>query len=87
VEQLPVVIGKLQLAYDLFRVLDGATARLDLLALWPLLLEHNHPPDRAAWAFGHAMVEYWTQGLSIAETRQRVDYYGGQYGQVAPEAS
>ncbi len=75
VEQLPVVISKLQLAYDLFRVLDGATARLDLLALWPLLLEHNDPPDRAAWAFGHAMVEYWTQGLSIAETRQRVDYY------------
>jgi predicted GTPase len=86
VEQLPVVIGKLQLAYDLFRVLDGATARLDLLALWPLLLEHNDPPDRAAWAFGHAMVEHWTQGLSIAETRQRVDYYGGQYGHVAPEA-
>jgi hypothetical protein len=25
------------------------------------------------------------QGLSIAETRQRVDYYGGQYGQVAQD--
>ncbi|WP_017297096.1 GTPase family protein [Nodosilinea nodulosa] len=80
VEQLPVVLGKLQLAYDLFKVVGPDTARLDLLALWPLLLEHNDQPDRAAWAFGHAMVEYWSQGLSIAGTRQRVEHYLGQYG-------
>lgn len=80
VEQLPVVLGKLQLAYDLFKVVGPDTARLDLLALWPLLLDHNDQPDRAAWAFGHAMVEYWSQGLAIADTRQRVEYYLGQYG-------
>ncbi|MGB3200906.1 MAG: GTPase, partial [Nodosilinea sp.] len=79
VEQLPVVLGKLQLAYDLFKVLGPDKAQLDLLALWPLLLDYNDQPDRAAWAFGHAMVEYWSQGLSIADTRQRVEHYLGQY--------
>ncbi|MGF1569309.1 MAG: GTPase family protein [Nodosilinea sp.] len=81
VEQLPVVIGKLQLAYDLFKVVGTETARLDLLALWPLLLDHNDPPDRAAWAFGHTMVEYWTQGLSVKQTRRRLDDYLAQFDQ------
>ncbi|MBW4485404.1 MAG: 50S ribosome-binding GTPase [Tildeniella torsiva UHER 1998/13D] len=79
VEQLPVVLGKLQLAYDLFKVIGPDQVQLDLLALWPLLLDHNDHPDRAAWAFGHAMVEYWSQGLAIADTRQRVEHYLGQY--------
>ncbi|MGF1518246.1 MAG: GTPase family protein [Nodosilinea sp.] len=79
VEQLPVVLGKLQLAYDLFKVLGPDKAQLDLLALWPLLLEHNDQPDRAAWAFGHAMVEYWSQGLTVDATRQRVEHYLGEY--------
>ncbi|MBE9156075.1 50S ribosome-binding GTPase [Nodosilinea sp. LEGE 06152] len=79
VEQLPVVLGKLQLAYDLFKVIGPDQAQLDLLALWPLLLDHNDQPDRAAWAFGHAMVEYWSQGLPVDATRQRVEHYLGQY--------
>ncbi|WP_035985221.1 GTPase family protein [Leptolyngbya sp. KIOST-1] len=79
VEQLPVVLGKLQLAYDLFKVVAPAQVQLDLLALWPLLLEHNEQPDRAAWAFGHAMVEYWSQELSIADTRPRIEHYLEQY--------
>ncbi|PSN12433.1 GTPase, partial [filamentous cyanobacterium CCT1] len=79
VEQLPVVLGKLQLAYDLFKVVGPDKAQLDLLALWPLLLDYNDQPDRAAWAFGHAMVEYWSQGLSTAKTRQRIEHYLEQY--------
>ncbi|MGG6239460.1 GTPase family protein [Nodosilinea sp. AN01ver1] len=79
VEQLPVVLGKLQLAYDLFKVIGPDKAQLDLLALWPLLLDHNDQPDRAAWAFGHAMVEYWSQELTVDATRQRVEHYLGQY--------
>ncbi|MGB3138474.1 MAG: GTPase, partial [Nodosilinea sp.] len=79
VEQLPVVLGKLQLAYDLFKVVGPDAARLDLLTLWPLLLDDNNPPNRAAWAFGHALVEYWSQGLSIDATRQRVSHYLEQY--------
>ncbi len=81
VEQLPVVIGKLQLAYDLFKVVGPPKAQLDLLTLWPLLLENNDKPDRAAWAFGHAMVEYWAQGLSLDQTRQRIDHYLAEFDQ------
>ncbi|MEB3359734.1 MAG: GTPase family protein [Synechococcales bacterium] len=74
VEQLPVVIGKLQLAYDLFNLLNEGRGRdrtFDLLALWPLLLENPASPDRTAWAFGHALVEYWTRDLSIQQVRER----------------
>lgn len=73
VEQLPVVIGKLQMAYDLFTLLsrDTDTRTFDLLALWPLLLDNSSTPDRNAWAFGHALVEYWTQGLTVKQLQTR----------------
>ncbi|MGB3512005.1 MAG: GTPase family protein [Microcoleaceae cyanobacterium] len=77
VEELPVVIGKLQMAYDLFSLLSGdANLRnFDLLTLWPLLLENPDSPDRNAWAFGHALVEYWIQNLTIEELRERFNNY------------
>ncbi|MGK7873361.1 MAG: GTPase [Xenococcaceae cyanobacterium] len=78
VEQLPVVIGKLQMAYDLFSLLstgDSNTLNFDLLSLWPLLLENSGSPDRNAWAFGHALVEYWTQNLTVAQLQERFEYY------------
>jgi hypothetical protein len=78
VEQLPVVIGKLQMAYELFSLLSPDEANIrnfDLLSLWPLLLENPGTPDRNAWAFGHALVEYWTRNLTIEQLRERFDYY------------
>ncbi|WP_017306322.1 GTPase family protein [Spirulina subsalsa] len=78
VEQLPVVIGKLQLAYDLYSLLGSKNAQspsFDLLALWPLLLASSDRPDQEAWAFGHALVEYWTQSLSLDQTEQRYQHY------------
>lgn len=78
VEQLPIVIGKLQMAYDLFSLLqteDANPLKFDLLSLWPLLLENSTTPDRNAWAFGHALLEYWTQKLTIEQLRQRFDHY------------
>ncbi|HEY9806575.1 MAG TPA: hypothetical protein V6D04_08405, partial [Candidatus Obscuribacterales bacterium] len=78
VEQLPVVIGKLQMAYDLFSLLGGGDTKarnFDLLALWPLLLENPVSPERNAWAFGHALVEYWTQNLSIEQIQNRFEFY------------
>jgi hypothetical protein len=78
VEQLPVVIGKLQMAYDLYSLLssgDSKTLKFDLLSLWPLLLENSVSPDRNAWAFGHALVEYWTQNLTIEQLRERFENY------------
>jgi small GTP-binding protein len=68
IEKLPIVIGKLQMAYELFPLLNidnSKTRNFDLLSLWPLLLENSSTPDRNAWAFGHALIEYWTQDLTI----------------------
>ncbi|MBD2385343.1 GTPase family protein [Cylindrospermum sp. FACHB-282] len=78
VEQLPIVIGKLQMAYELFSLLHTDTTNplnFDLLSLWPLLLENSASPDRNAWAFGHALVEYWTQNLTVEQLRERFNYY------------
>lgn len=78
VEQLPIVIGKLQMAYELFPLLNTGTSNplnFDLLSLWPLLLENSASPDRNAWAFGHALVEYWTQNLTVEQLRERFDSY------------
>lgn len=77
IEQLPVVIGKLQMAYDLFSLLtsDQSDAFFDLRSLWPLLLENPVVPDLNAWAFGHALVEYWTQDLTIDKLKERYEYY------------
>jgi predicted GTPase len=79
IEQLPVVIGKLQMGYDLFSLLnpdEGKNRRnFDLLTLWPLLLENPGKPEQNAWAFGHALVEYWTKDLTIEQLRKRFEYY------------
>jgi uncharacterized protein len=85
VEQLPVVIGKLQMAYDLFSLLSQDNPKapnFDLLTLWPLLLDNSTSPDRNAWAFGHAITEYWTQSLSSDQFRQRFNYYLEQKGAI-----
>lgn len=86
IEQLPTVIGKLQMAYDLFRLLGpgsdavsgSSLSKFDLLALWPLLLDNSAPPDRTAWAFGHTLVEYWAQGLPANQLGPRFNHYLGQ---------
>ncbi|MEH1815138.1 MAG: GTPase family protein [Nostoc sp.] len=75
VEQLPIVIGKLQMGYELFSLLNPNALNFELLSLWPLLLENTASPDRNAWAFGHALVEYWTQNLTIEQLRERFEYY------------
>jgi len=78
VEQLPVVIGKLQLSYDLFSLLsaDGEDSiQFDLLSLWTILVENNSTPDREAWALGHALVEYWTKNLNFNQLKEKYKYY------------
>ncbi|AIE75415.1 MULTISPECIES: GTPase family protein [unclassified Synechocystis] len=77
IEQLPLVLGKLQLAYDLFNLLaaDKDDTNFDLLTLWPLLLDNPVAPDRNAWAFGHALLEYWTQNLTVEQLGIRFRHY------------
>ncbi|MDJ0619999.1 MAG: GTPase family protein [Calothrix sp. MO_192.B10] len=77
VEQLPVVIGKLQMAYDLFSLLntEDNLIKFDLLSLWKLLVKDSGSSDRHAWSLGHALVEYWTQNLTVEQLYQRYEYY------------
>jgi hypothetical protein len=78
VEQLPIVIGKLQMAYELFSLLSSDAANaptFDLLALWSVLLAPSTHSDREAWALGQTLVEYWTQSLTSAQLRERFEYY------------
>jgi uncharacterized protein len=78
VEQLPIVIGKLQMAYDLFYLLnrsDSKNLNFDLLSLWPLLVENTVSPERDASALGHALVAFWTQNLTVDQLQERWEYY------------
>ncbi len=77
IEQLPIVIGKLQMAYDLYTLLQPKTP-LDLKSLWNLVIDNASTPDRVAWAFGHALTEYWTQNLSIEQLEARYQHYLSQ---------
>jgi uncharacterized protein len=76
VEQLPVVIGKAQMAYDLYDLLRPPMS-FDLLALWPLLTEPGEgaAAKSDAWAFGHAVTEYWTQALPADQLKARCRHY------------
>ena len=77
VEQAPVVIGKLQMAYDLYVLLneDSSLSSFDLRSLWSLLLDNNEANNYNAWAFGHALVEYWTKDLKVEQLRDRYQFY------------
>jgi len=88
VEQLPIVIGKLQIAYDLFSLLtkDDNIRKFDLLSLWPVLLDNPSPPERNAWAFGHAVTEYWVEKLSPDQLQKRFKAYFEQYEQRGDRA-
>jgi uncharacterized protein len=77
VEQAPIVIGKLQMAYDLFMLLsdDPSLNNFDLRSLWSFLLDNSETGSPNAWAFGHALVEYWTKNLSTEELKARYQFY------------
>ena len=78
VEQLPIVLGKLQMAYDLFCLFSSendAVQAFDLRALWPLLLNNSGNTQQNAWAFGQALVEFWTQNLTVEQLKERFKEY------------
>lgn len=78
VEQLPVTIGKLQMAYELHSLLNNSHSKLidfDLLSLWSLLMNNSAAPNKNAYAFGHALVEYWTQSLTVQQLQIQFDRY------------
>ncbi|WP_008318697.1 GTPase family protein [Leptolyngbya sp. PCC 6406] len=87
-EQVPVVASKLMLTYELATLLAEQNPLFrpsQMVTLWPLLLhdglktgpegQRDRPPAQTAWAWGQALVEYWTQGLSAEALKSRFDYY------------
>ncbi len=62
-EQSPVVLGKLQMAFELYSLLSASVSPLkfELLMLWPLMIESSAPVSQEAWALGHTLVEYWSR--------------------------
>jgi uncharacterized protein len=78
IEHLPLVIGKLQMAYDLFTLLKADlpnSRNFDFLGLWSVLSDQSGPSDRNAWAFGHAVTEYWTTPLTLPQFQDRFKTY------------
>jgi uncharacterized protein len=77
VEQAPIVMGKLQMAYDLYTLLkpDSNLSNFDLRSLWSLLLENNEVGNNNPWAFGQALVEYWTKNLTSEQLRDHYNFY------------
>ncbi len=78
-EHAPVVLGKLQMAYELFSLIADAdqSPAFDLLILWPLLLETSPSVSQDAWALGHTLIEYWSgkPDSDPASLRQRYRGY------------
>jgi uncharacterized protein len=77
IEQSPVVLGKLQMAYELYMLLAPAATPLqfDVLSIWPLLLERSPSLPQETWALGHALAEYWTQIPSQSDRPALSDRY------------
>ncbi|MGF1604455.1 MAG: GTPase family protein [Thermosynechococcaceae cyanobacterium] len=78
IEQSPVVMGKLQMAWELYSLLGTAEQNFDLLFLWPLLLETAQSPAQEAWAFGQTLVEYWldpSEEMLLSTLRTRYQDY------------
>jgi uncharacterized protein len=65
VEQLPLVIGKAQLAYELYNLL-APPVKFDLLAVWNLLIDPRGSADRNAAAFGQTLIDYWVNDRPAA---------------------
>ncbi len=93
IEELPVVIGKLQMAYDLFNLLSApdftqvsdltdetpdSSGSFNLLVLWPLLLKSSNDIAKDTQALGNALVEYWIQGLTAEELGDRYQHHLGE---------
>jgi uncharacterized protein len=76
IEQVPTVIGKLQMAYDLYMLFNTEkTLTFDLPAIWQLALNQDASPEQTAWALGQTLIEYWTQALTREQLKTRYQSY------------
>jgi len=80
VEQLPLVVGKLQMAFELFTLLnsqklDKNKFEFDLLSLWPILLRSDPPLERNMLAFGQILIAHYTGIVPIDKLSQEFEKY------------
>jgi hypothetical protein len=70
-EQSPVLLGKLQMAYELHSLLrpNASAFAFEFLPLWPLLVEQSDSVTQDAWALGHTLTEWWSQPETTATTQ------------------
>jgi uncharacterized protein len=67
-EKTPVILGKLQMAFELYTLLSPSSSPLnfELLTLWPFIAQPSNSENlqtvsQEAWALGQTLVEYWTR--------------------------
>lgn len=76
VEQIPIVIGKLQMGYELFGLFHNSAAPdWDMPILWQIVTQQDEPVEQSAWALGQSLVEYWTQNLTAEQFQARYQHY------------
>jgi len=75
IEQLPVVIGKLQLVYELFQLLKEPGRDLEVMLIWPLVLDNSASHQDTAWALGRSLIEYWSTDCSPQQLKEKYQSY------------
>ncbi|MCU0526521.1 MAG: 50S ribosome-binding GTPase [Elainella sp. Prado103] len=76
VEQVPIVIGKLQMGYELFGLFHRSEIpNWDMPVIWQIIMQQDEPVERSAWALGQALVEYWTKELSAEQFQMQYQHY------------
>lgn len=85
-EQVPVVVGKLQMAYELHQLLKPGQG-FDPTPLWVILPQQNPNPQQDAWAFGHTAIALACNLITPAQVPERFQsdlqaYPNGNMGQT-----
>jgi uncharacterized protein len=77
IEEAPVVLGKLQMAYELYMLLSPTASprQFEVLLIWSLLLERSAALSQETWALGHALAEYWVQPSAVSDRTDLGDRY------------
>jgi len=78
-EEAPVVMGKLQLAYDLYGLLGEHRQTFDLLAIWPLLQKKDGTIAAQTWALGQTLVAFWLGQTQREALEDRYQQFLQQY--------
>ena len=75
IEDVPVVMGKLQMAYDLYRLLGSAQQNFDLLAIWPMVKKNDQTIQEQTWTLGHTLVEFWVGKTTREQLSDRYHHF------------